>query len=144
MLHFNQKNKITNNKSLFLCSIFSVLLVKFTNVKNFCQEQNTRKYFILPCVFFFYFTSNQHFKGCMVTFQLYWQMKTSGTPPCIISGTRIEPQTFCYLVGQLPHMKESKVSDGIQTHSGGQRDSKSTTWPWMPLTHLDRTLMYYQ
>jgi hypothetical protein len=39
------------------------------------------------CLFVFGFTSHRHSIGHVATFQLYWWKKTSGAPPCIISGT---------------------------------------------------------
>ena len=44
--------------------------------------------FFMDIVVFIGFTSHQHRKGYMATFQYYWWRKTfEGTPPCIISGT---------------------------------------------------------
>ena len=49
----------------------------------------------------------------MVTFQLYWWMKTSGALFQARAGTKSEPLTFRKLSGKLPHMKnpESKIHD---------------------------------
>ena len=47
--------------------------------------------------------------------------KTSGAPSCITSGLSRNPSRttmFRKLAGQLPHMKQSEVPGGIQTHNG--------------------------
>ena len=67
-------------------------------------------------------TSTDTVKVICRLFQLALVEKTSGVPPCIISGTRGVSRTTgipsFQLAGQLPHMKESKVTGGIRTHSG--------------------------
>ena len=61
------------------------------------------------------FTSHQHCKGYMATFQVYWCMKTSGSFPSIISGTSGHPSRITDVqIGRCIALYEkSEVPGGI-------------------------------